>query len=439
MVEDEVIAEQLERLLTPAITNQENYYRKLGLRDRILNLPLMMAAVLTLLWRDVAGVRELTRMLARDGFLWCNPTKVSQQAVSQRFLTFPSELFEQVFKDLLPALRTAWHSRNKRPLPESIQFSLSKFEKIWIVDSSTLEALFRKLQSLEEERRGQLAGKMSTVIDLITRLPVEIWFEENPKAADTNLEKNILNLVTENTLLLLDRGFYHFNFWHQLIEKKVEFITRIKKGAAIKVEQVFTDSYGLRDRKIRLGSGTNKTPFITLRLIEVRSEKTWHSYLTSVLDPNILPPYVVADLYRRRWRIEEAFNIVKRLLSLSYLWTGSINGIQLQIWATWLFYAVLVDLGDAVANELSLPFDEVSLEMIYRGLYHFATAHQKGQTTDPIKYFADPKNRDLGIVKQSRKPHIRLIVAPFPERQRGSDQFFFHSPPNTPLTTALPA
>ena len=98
--------------------------------------------------------------------------------------------------------------------------------------------------------------------------------------------------------LLLDRGFYHFNFWLQLIEKKVEFITRIKKGAAIKVEQVFTDSYGLRDRKIRLGSGTNKTPFITLRLIDIRSGKTWHSYLTSVLDPNVLPPYAVADLYR---------------------------------------------------------------------------------------------------------------------------------------------
>jgi hypothetical protein len=32
MVEDEVIGQQLERLLTPAITNQENCYRKLGLR-----------------------------------------------------------------------------------------------------------------------------------------------------------------------------------------------------------------------------------------------------------------------------------------------------------------------------------------------------------------------------------------------------------------------
>jgi hypothetical protein len=45
---------------------------------------------------------------------------------------------------------------------------------------------------------------------------------------------------------------------------------------------------------------------------------------------------------------------------------------------TWLFYAVLVDLGDAVAEELSLPFDHISLEMIYRGLYHFSVAYQKG-------------------------------------------------------------
>ena len=48
MVEDEVVAAQLEALVTPAITAQENYYRRLGLRDRILNLPLMVAALLTL-------------------------------------------------------------------------------------------------------------------------------------------------------------------------------------------------------------------------------------------------------------------------------------------------------------------------------------------------------------------------------------------------------
>ena len=45
MVEEEVIAAQLEALVTPAIIAQENYYRQLGMRDRILNLPFMVAAV----------------------------------------------------------------------------------------------------------------------------------------------------------------------------------------------------------------------------------------------------------------------------------------------------------------------------------------------------------------------------------------------------------
>jgi hypothetical protein len=105
----------------------------------------------------------------------------------------------------------------------------------------------------------------------MNRLPVEIWFLENPKASDVKLEENILQLVEGKTLLLLDRGFYHFSFWLKLIEREIHLITRLKKGASIKIEQVFTQSYDLRDSLIRLGSGTTKTPYITLRLIEVRS------------------------------------------------------------------------------------------------------------------------------------------------------------------------
>jgi hypothetical protein len=44
-VTDEVIEAQLETLLTPAIFTQSLYYRQLGLRKRLLNLPFMMAAV----------------------------------------------------------------------------------------------------------------------------------------------------------------------------------------------------------------------------------------------------------------------------------------------------------------------------------------------------------------------------------------------------------
>lgn len=52
----------------------------------------------------------------------------------------------------------------------------------------------------------------------------------------------------------------------------------------------------------------------------------------------------------------------------------------MQIWATWLFYAVLVDLGDAVADEMGVPFDSISLEMLYRGMYHFGVAYDKGNS-----------------------------------------------------------
>jgi hypothetical protein len=277
-------------------------------------------------------------------------------------------------------------------------------------------------------------------MDLVTRLPIEIWFEENPNASDTRFEEKLLKLVSPQTLLLLDRGFYHFQFWQQLIDQGIHFISRVKAKAVIEEQQVFTDGYNLRDRLIKIGSGAKKTPIVTLRLIEVRVGKIWHSYLTSVLDPAVLPPYVVIDLYEKRWRIEEAFNVVKRLLGLSYLWTGSLNGIKLQIWATWLFYAVLVDLGDAVADELSLPFDCISLEMIYRGLYYFHGAVSRGEASDPIKYFAHPDHQKcLGIVKRPRKLNKKLIVAPFPEQQRRASEFFFSSPPKPPLTTCLPA
>jgi len=81
MVEDQVIAEHLTSLLTPTITSQAKSFRELGIRERILTLPLMVAAVLTLLWRDVPGVTELARLLEKEGFLWCPRTQVSQQAL----------------------------------------------------------------------------------------------------------------------------------------------------------------------------------------------------------------------------------------------------------------------------------------------------------------------------------------------------------------------
>ena len=117
-----------------------------------------------------------------------------------------------------------------------------------------------------------------------------------------------------------------------------------------------------------------------------------------------------------------------------------VNGIKLQIWATWLFYAVLVDLGDAIADEISLPVDHISLEMVYRGLYYFHGASCRGEASDPVKYFAQPDiQKCLAIVKRQRKPKQKLIIAPFPDKQRNSNHFFFQSSSQSPLTSCFQA
>ena len=104
------------------------------------------------------------------------------------------------------------------------------------------------------------------------------------------------------------------------------------------------------------------------------------------------------------------------MLGLSYLWTGSINGIKLQIWSTWLFYAILLDLSDEIADELTLPFDSISVEMVFRGIYHFTQALNQAHATELIAYLTAPDNRDLGIVKSLRpkraKPPLDLSPSP---------------------------
>jgi len=155
----------------------------------------------------------------------------------------------------------------------------------------------------------------------------------------------------------------------------------------------------VHDTLIWIGQGDEHQ---LVRLIEVLYHGTGYRYLTNDLDPQKLPPAYAVALYWQRWRIEDAYAIVKRLLGLAYFWNGSENGVALQLWATWTVYAVLVDLTDAVADALQKPFAAVSMEMVSRSLYYFTGAFQRGQATEVIPYLA-ANAKLFGLVKRKRK------------------------------------
>ena len=101
---NEVIEECLQSLSKPPVFRQLAYYRSLGPRSSILSLPVMVAAVLTLLWRQVPSVCELTKLLGREDLFW-TPKSQSQPTCAESVF---SDLSRQVIPAALARLTAAF-------------------------------------------------------------------------------------------------------------------------------------------------------------------------------------------------------------------------------------------------------------------------------------------------------------------------------------------
>src|SRR5829696_2623577 len=398
---DEQIEARLTELIHPATYAQVATFHALGLRERILTLPVMMAFVLSLIWRQLGSVSQAVRVLQQEGMLWASPHQVTQPAIEQRLRGLPPLLFQGVLLDLLPRMHQRWRTRT-RPVAPALQWAERHFTAVLALDGSTLDGLLRKVGLLRDGEGPLLAGRMAALLDVVSQLPRDLWYEEDQHAHDQRFWERVLSSLTHGMLLIFDLGFLNYARFDQLTEQGVFFLTRTTSNIAARTEQVLRAREDLRDRLVWVGSGTQSCCQKMLRLVEVRYQGKWYRYLTNVVDPKMLPSEYVVALYWQRWRIEDAFNIVKRLLGLAYFWTGSLNGVQTQVWATWIVYAVLVDLTDAVAEALRKPWRAVSIEMVYRGLYHFTQAYHRGDATDPVAYLA-AKAHTLGILKRKRK------------------------------------
>jgi hypothetical protein len=408
---DTEIERRLDELVKPAVYAELAYYRQLGLRNRLLTLPVMVSVVLAMIWRQVPGVCTLQRMLARERILWAEKTRVSQPSLSERFLTFPAVLFERVLYRVVAHLPDRFRQRThpQAALLESLQ---SRFAACWAVDGTTLEALFRKLKSLQDAPDTTLAGHVVAVVDLFTHLPAKLWWFDNPLTNDKAVISDLLAWLAPNNLLVFDLGYFSFPFFDALTDHRCWFVSRLRTKTSYQVQRELINRPRLRERIVKLGKYRSNPSQHSVRLIEVYVGKEWYRYVTNVLDPQRLSVLEVVSLYEYRWHIETTFLLVKRLLNLAYLWVGSLNGVQLQVWATFLFYAILIDLCDEVAEHLYLPLERISVEMVYRSLYFYAVAVADGYAKSAPEYLAEEAH-DLGIIKRQRPragPSLELQI-----------------------------
>ena len=384
-------------------------------RDRLLTLPVMLAVVLGLIYRKVAGLGEMSRMLWSEGIFWVDPLEVSRQALSKRLMNLPVRFFAHMFEQVME------HLSEKRSPPSSLtgwEGLNQEFTALWIADGSTLEELRKRLKILKG-RGTVLAGRMMVMVDLITHRPVANWYTEQSTIHDQNWLSPLIERLPKGGLMVFDLGFFKFPWFDQFTEEGKYFVTRQREKTAYSVTQVLSSGSHYRDEIIQMGKYRSNPCKHPVRMVSILWGGGWQCYLTNVLDPAKVSAPQVCNLYRRRWRIEDAFFLTKRLLGLAYIWVGNSNGVQIQIYGTWIFYALINDLCGDIAVALNQPLEMISFEMVFRGLYHFNNFQQRDEGDDVIEFFKTNAKR-LGIVKAKRHRHRQrdylsdLVWADFP-------------------------
>jgi hypothetical protein len=146
------------------------------LRSRILTLPVMVAIVVSLVYRQIPSLAEVVRQLKLTGLLWVDPTTVSLSALSKRLRKLPACLFVELWDTVqarlaeqpaAPILSQEWQALSER------------FSHIWIADGSTLEALRQRLKIRCAAAESRLAGRMMMIVEMMTLRPMQMQYEIN--------------------------------------------------------------------------------------------------------------------------------------------------------------------------------------------------------------------------------------------------------------------
>lgn len=402
----EEIENELHAILTPAAfapLRKLSDHGDRALRDRKLDLPTMTAVVLSLVLRSVVSQAELLRMLRHEGLLWSAPLDLSKQALSKRFDTMPASIFARLFDEVITYYQHTQPSAAEPALGWWQQQVDKAFTAVWSADTSTLEQLRRTTKSLQslQQSTHPLAGMIFAVVESFTATPVCVEYRQDQQTDELVFATKLLEILPEQGLVVFDKGFFQFALFDRFTEEQKYFLTRMRTQVRYEVIEVLAATPDYRDEIIVCGFYRSAPSRHRLRLVSVRWGKTWYQYVSNVLDPDRLSAEHLCQLYRSRWRIETAFNEVKRLLGLSYLWSGSSNGVEIQVYATWIIYTVLTHLCVDVARGLGRSIETISFEMVFRGLYHYSRSCSRASGQE-VSTFLIENAKSLGIIKEHR-------------------------------------
>lgn len=146
------------------------------------------------------------------------------------------------------------------------------------------------------------------------------------------------------SIVAMDRGYMDYEWFNQLTNKGIYFVTRLKSNACYKVVErhAIPKNKGLvSDQTIMLtGNDALKKCPIPLRRIVYRDQETGTQY-TFLTNHFKLAARTIADIYKARWQVELFFKWIKQNLKIKSFVGTSKNAVMTQIWIALCVYLLV--------------------------------------------------------------------------------------------------
>lgn len=376
-------------------------YRGPG-RPRVLPSLALWAGLLVCVLRGFSSQSALWRLLREHG-LWSFPRfPVSDQAVYKRLATAGTAPLEALFQQISQVLAER--------ISVAVTASLASFAAgVYALDETTLDRIARKLPALRDVPPGDkrlLPGKLAGLFDLRRQLWVTVRFQADPHQNEKVLARTLVEGLAQGSLLLADLGYFGFAWFDWLTDQKYWWVSRLRAKTSYTVLHSFYEAGETFDGLVWLGAYRADRAAHAVRLIRFRVGATVHQYVTNVLDPAVLSPQEVAQLYARRWDIELAVLLVKEHLHLHLLWSCKPVVVQQQVWAVLIIAQVLQALRLEIARGAGVDPFEVSMALLVEYLPRYAA-----EGRDPVAVFVE-WGRELRFIRPSRRTIIRGPTIP---------------------------
>ena len=289
----------------------------------------------TMLFAQLGGqssLRDIVEQLQAQssGLYHLGLHKVCRSTLADANNKRPAEFFQEFFNHTYSQCAAVAPRKNAK----------FKFKnKLFSLDASTID-LCLSVFPWAKFRSTKGGIKLHAVVDHDGYIPA---FADITTAKTSDLSFARLLKLPSGSIVVADRGYVGFDWFHSIAKNKSFFVTRMKKRIKYRVverQKVLKNKGLTSDHTIVLTGTKSKDCPIKLRRIGYRDPKTGKHYvfLTNIFH---LCAKTIADIYKERWQIELFFKWIKQNLKIKSFLGTSKNAVMTQIWIALIACLVL--------------------------------------------------------------------------------------------------